>query len=190
MLRKHCGIPVLVALCLACTTAPLQAAQLLINNCDSTTGWTTDSPASVSVVSGAGATNALRVTFAATSAPNPGGGPSPGSLRLRNTNDDPFYPASGTDTYGGARFWVRGDASTNGAISSSLYGRLGCVPGRFSRSRQHGLRLQCPGASSFSRISTARWDTHYKEVFLIEFTSGFSQTYGHPSADCRAGLRD
>jgi len=180
MQRKSCAILVLFTLYLAGGSTPLRAAQLSIHSCDSASGWNVVSPATVSVVPGAAATTALRVNFVATSAPNPGGGPSPGALRLRNTNDDPFYPAAGTDTYGGIRFWVRGDASTKWGNIQFRYGAGYTRAWALFPITSTWTEITIPWREFFQQNFDGPMDTHYKETFWIEYTSGFSQTYGHP----------
>jgi len=178
MQRKKSGILALSIICLTCVTV-IHAAQQTLNSCENTTGWVIGSPAAVSVVPGASG-NALRIGFAATSAPNPGGGPSSGSLRLSNTNDDPFYPAGGTATYGGLKFWVRGDASTKWGNVQFRYGANWTRAWALFPVTTTWTEVTIPWRDFFQQNFDGTMDTHYKEVFRVEFTYGYSQTYGHP----------
>jgi len=177
--NKLSRIVALTALCIICGINAAFAAQQVLNTCDSTTGWTTIAPATVSVVPGANA-NALRVAFTATNAPNPGGGPSAGGLRLRNTNDDSFYPAGGSANYGAIRFWVRGDASTKWGNIMFRYGANYTRAWALFPVTTNWTEVTIPWREFLQQNFDGTMDTHYKETFWIEFTSGFSQTYGHP----------
>lgn len=168
----------LVVVCIICaTSAP--AAQQVLNSCESTTGWTTVAPATVSVVSGSSG-NALRASFPATVAPNPGGGPTSGGMRLRNTNDNSFYPTGGTASYGGVRFWVRGDAGTQWGNIMFRYGANYTRAWALFPVTTTWTEVTIPWREFFQQNFDGTMDAHYKETFWIEFASGFSQTYGHP----------
>lgn len=179
MSNKLIGNLALLAACIIYGTNSALAAQQILNTCDSTTGWTTVAPATVSVVPGANA-NALRVAFTATNAPNPGGGPSAGGLRLRNSNDNSFYPAGGSANYGAIRFWVRGDASTKWGNLMFRYGANYTRAWALFPVTPNWTEVTIPWREFFQQNFDGTMDTHYKETFWIEFTSGFTQTYGHP----------
>lgn len=178
MPKKRSTFLALAAVCIICGTSAL-AAQQVLNSCESATGWTTVAPATVSVVSGTSG-NALRASFPATNAPNPGGGPTSGGMRLRNTNDDSFYPVGGTANYGGIRFLVRGDAGTQWGNIMFRYGANYTRAWALFPVTTTWTEVTIPWREFFQQNFDGPMDTHYKETFWIEFASGFLQTYGHP----------
>ncbi|HYG77223.1 MAG TPA: Calx-beta domain-containing protein [Planctomycetota bacterium] len=158
----------------------VRAAELQLSACDSTSGWALAGGATLTLTTRPNAGNALSVSFPANTSSGPGNATSPGSITFDAPNQDPFYPNGSTANYGGLRFWVKGDGSTNWGNVGFRYGANWTRAWALFPVTTTWTEVTIPWREFYTQNFDGPMDNNYKTVFRITFGCAFSQRDGHP----------